>query len=244
MQKRPAILLIIILSGFISFLSCAQTTPPPSLSSADSLYAAKQYTQAFEIYKSLYESGLYSSAMLLKMAHIQEGLNHLGESLFYLNLYILASDDQQALKKMEELAKKNNLSGYETTESTRIFSWLKENYLTVALMLTAAAVLLIAVMFYLKVKAREKPFFSAIGLVLVLVVLFLHVNFSKKDTLGIVDHAATYLMSDPSSASSVVAIIGEGHQLRIEGRKDVWVKVRWKEKDAWVKESQLRAIHL
>ena len=42
--------------------------------------------------------------MLLKMAYIQEGLNHVGQALYYLNLYYLASKDKSVLGKMEELA--------------------------------------------------------------------------------------------------------------------------------------------
>src|SRR6185436_7100842 len=134
MQKRPAILF------FIIFLSLglparalpdyAETASPDNadasaivLAKADSLYSSKQYTQALDFYQLLHKSGQYTPAMLLKVAHIQEGLGRLGESLYYLNLYFLATDDQQALKKMEELAKKNNLEGYETSETTHFLAW-------------------------------------------------------------------------------------------------------------------------
>ena len=89
------------------------------LKKGDSLYSGRKYTQAFEVYQSLHAGGQYSPTMLLKMAYIQEGLGHLGESMYYLNLYFLATDDAQALKKMEELAQKNNLEGYETDEDRK-----------------------------------------------------------------------------------------------------------------------------
>ncbi len=265
MQKRVSFLFIIIASISISANTIAVAQPnyaetassgladvdqsnsdlsTKALISADSLYAAKQYTQAFELYQSLYKSGHYSPAMLLKMAHIQEGLNHLGESLFYLNIYFLASDDHQALKKMEELAKKNNLEGYETSETTKIFMWLQEEYTTLALAIASMALFLLALMYYQHTKSQVKPSLTGILLVTVLAILFVHINFSKKESRGIVADSQTYLMSGPSAGASVVAIIGEGHQLEIEGKKDVWLHVRWKEKDAWIRETRLRAITL
>src|SRR5436190_19381321 len=109
MQKRVCKIVLLILCA--SAYACAQTSP--LLPKGDSLFSAKQYTQAFEHYQTLHASGRYSPNMFLRMAYIQEGLGHLGESMYYLNLYFLASDDTQALNKMEELAEKNNLEGYQ-----------------------------------------------------------------------------------------------------------------------------------
>ncbi len=263
MQKRFALLLVII-TNTMSISSAvalpeedaAMKADVPSevlsmgvqssgvLTKADSLYAARQYTQAFDLYNTLYDHGLYSSAMLLKMAHIQEGLNHLGESLFYLNIYFLASDDHQALKKMEELAKKNNLEGYETSETTKIMAWFQEQYTSLTLAIASMATFLFAWMFYQFKKKHVKLFYLVTLLLAVLSILFAHVNFSKKYSRGIVADAQTYLMSGPSGGASVIAIIGEGHQLEIEGKKDVWLRVRWREHDAWIRENKVRTIQL
>lgn len=215
-----------------------------ALAKADSLYTAKQYTQAFELYMTLRERGQYAPAMLLKMAHIQEGLDHLGESLYYLDLYFLASDDTQALKKMEELAKKNNLEGYETSESTHLLAWLQGQYVTIARILSSVGLFLLAVMYYLRVKKNLKPSFAGLAMVCTMTLLFIHINFSKTPERGIVARPQTYLMSGPSAGASVVAIIGEGHQLEITGKKDVWLKVRWKEDEVFVKENLVKPVRL
>ncbi|MBK7650109.1 MAG: hypothetical protein IPJ20_04215 [Flammeovirgaceae bacterium] len=55
----------------------------------------------------LYESGRYTPAMLLKMAYIQEGLGRISQSIYYLQLYYKATNDEQALSKIEELATKH-----------------------------------------------------------------------------------------------------------------------------------------
>lgn len=242
MQKWLYKILFIVSLAFAQ-ATIAQTVPFVLLK-GDSLYAAKQYTQAFEHYKALYSGGRYSSSMLLKMAYIQEGLGHLGESLYYLNLYFLASDDAQALKKMEELAKKNNLEGYEASETIKLLAWLQEQYSTIAYVIAAASVFLLALMFYQRTKMQTRPSLAGIGLAVTLAMLFFHINFNLKSERGIVAQSQTYLMSGPSAGSSLVAIIGEGHQLEIKGRQDVWLRVSWKQKEVFVKEFLVRPVHL
>ncbi|MEJ0057081.1 MAG: hypothetical protein WDN75_16345 [Bacteroidota bacterium] len=242
MQKRVCKILVFISLTIASNLLAAPTSKV--LTAADSLYNKKQYTQAFDLYKTLFAEDKYSPAMLLRMAYIQEGLGHLGESLYYLNLYFLSSDDRQALRKMEELAEKNNLEGYQTDETTHALAWLQEHYNTIAWTFASIAIFLLALIYYQLVKTTFKPTLTTIGLVVILAFLFIHINFSTKAERGIVAVAPTYLMSGPSAGASVVAVIGEGHQLPITGKKDVWLRVEWKEREVFVKEFLVREIRL
>src|SRR5690349_2721164 len=97
----------------LSPLALGQPTNNPLLQRADSLFQQKRYTQSFEIYNTLFQSHRYSPAMLLKMAYVQEGLNRISQSAYYLNLYYLATQDESALTKLGELADKYRLEGYE-----------------------------------------------------------------------------------------------------------------------------------
>ena len=118
------------------------------LSNADSLYLKKQYTQSFELYQSLYTDGRYSPAMLLKMAYIQEGLGHVSLSLYYLNLYYLASGDSQVLNKLQELASKNKLEGYEYSEmNQKIMFTLKKYSLHISGMLAVIVIFLLTIIY-------------------------------------------------------------------------------------------------
>lgn len=225
-------------------VSAVASAEAEALAKADALYAAKQYTQAFEFYRALEQDGHYTPAMLLKMAHIQEGLHHLGESLYYLNLYYLASDDAQALKKMEELATKNKLEGYETDESSSLLAWLQSQYFNIALALASTGVFLLALAWYLRTRKKMNPTLAGIALVVAMSLLFADVNFNKAPLRGIVAVPQTYLMNGPSAGASVVAIIGEGHQLQIMGKKDVWLKVQWKEQEVYVRGNLVRVVRL
>src|SRR5277367_2596703 len=115
--------IVITLSLFFSVVPIH--AQPQKIKTADSLFRVKQYTQSMELYQSLFIEKKYTSAMLLKMAFIQEGLGKIGPTLYYLKLYYLASDDEQALHKMEELAGKFKLNGYSFSEEDRLQRWVR-----------------------------------------------------------------------------------------------------------------------
>lgn len=252
---RPFLTVILLIGAVLAFgqgpkkdatgiATGKEGTSTVALAKADSLFAARQYTQAFEYYYAIRQQGSWSPAMLLKMAYIQEGLGRLGESMYYLNLYTLASHDPQAVKKMEELAEKNRLEGYEEDPMGPIHTTLREYYLPLAGVLVAVSILLLAMMTD-QYRRKQKPSLALAGtLILFLAALFTHVYFSRATNRAIVTRANTYLMTGPSAGSSVVEIIGEGHQLRILDKKDVWLKVAWKEKEVYVRDFLARPVQL
>lgn len=224
--------------------SASLTSGAAQLQKADSLFSSRQYTQAFDLYLSLHQQHLGSPAMFLKMAYIQEGLGHLGGSLFYLNLYSQASHDPQATQKMSELAEKNKLQGYEEDPFEVIARPLREYYASIAVLLTALALLAVALQVNC-VRQHQRPSpWLAVLLLLILSGLFTHVQYSRQSHLAIVTHPGTYLMNGPSSAASVIEIIGEGHQLRVQQQQDVWLKVKWRDGDAYVRDFLVRKVEL
>jgi tetratricopeptide (TPR) repeat protein len=235
---------ILLLSGAIfSYQFALADYVPAQLTRGDSLFAKKQYTQSFELYESLLQSGRYSPAMLLKMAYIQEGLGSIGLSLYYLNLYYLASGDEQTLTKMEELAEKNSLEGYEHTETARILFLIKKynQYVSAAL---ASLVLLLVGVHYKRKRNESRTLATAIPVVVVILLLAIQVNISIDSPTAIVTNSNTYLMSGPSAGANVVKLIKEGHKLKIKDKKDVWLKVEWLDKDVYIKEQNVLPVTL
>ena len=231
------------LIGFI-FINAPAQSHPTELKKADSLFQAKQYTQSFEHYSSLLKEKHYSPAMLLKMAYSQEGLGHTSMSLYYLNLYYMASHDEQALTKMEEIASKNRLEGYQLSDFSNLFTLLQRHSFQITMFLLSLILFFFALMFYQKIKQQKKPLGPAIAVVFFLALLYVHNHAGDYLKVGIVSESSTYLMSGPSAGSSVIDIISEGHQLKILGQNDVWIKVSWKDKEAFIKESSLLPVSL
>ncbi|MCW5910096.1 MAG: hypothetical protein KIT62_03425 [Cyclobacteriaceae bacterium] len=218
-------------------------TPFELLQKADSLYAKKQFTQSFEIYQRIHSSGQYSSAMLLKMAFIQEGLNKPGLALYYLNLYYLANGDAQTLVKMEELAAKNNLPGYEYSQVAHARELITRYRPHAALAIASVILLLVAVSVY-QSRAGTRPVVAGILTLLGLVFLGVLVNFSSPGRTAIITGNNTFVMNGPSAGASVVGLLNEGSKVQITGTKDVWLKVSWADRDAYIKQAQVMEVKL
>ncbi|MCX8489460.1 MAG: hypothetical protein ORN54_00145 [Cyclobacteriaceae bacterium] len=238
MQTRTSIIITVLL---FSFSTLAQE--PAKLKAADSLFRAKQYTQSYSLYDSILSKKSYSAAMLLKMAFIQEGLNHTGLCLYYLTLYQKTSDDHQAAAKMEELAEKNRLEGYRPNELSSVYHFFEKNNCSIAQVFSALIILSFSIAIFQKKKKNslKVPVFMV---VLFSVCLFATLNWTSSPEMAIVSHNRTYLMGDPSAGASVIEIIGEGHRMTILEKKDVWLRVKWRDKDVYVKENNLLPIVL
>jgi hypothetical protein len=259
MQKpaRFLLFLVLVLSSLTTALGQASTSfrqaqdkplsltmAPVRLSTGDSLFSALQYTQAFDQYLAIHKSGQWTPAMFLKMAYIQEALGHLGESLYYLNLYALASHDPQADVKMAELAEKHRLEGYAEQPSDALLIILRSNYLPIAALLGALSLLALAIAFNRARKNRTPSWGLALLTALLLSALVTHVQLTPESGKAIVTRGQTYLMSGPSGGASVVDIVGEGHLVRIMSLHDAWLKVEWKEGEAYVRDFLVKRVQL
>jgi len=210
---------------------------------ADSLFKVKQYTQSLEIYEEVLTAKQYSPSMLLKMAYIQEGLGKVSKSLYYLNLYYQKTGDEQALVKIQELAAKNRLQGYENPDSEKFYYHVNKYSNLISLMLASIALFTLVWMF-MQIRKNRKPIGAFVIQMILMVLLAVNVNFPLTATSVLISSSNTYLMSGPSAGASVIAVVSEGHKLRILNKKDVWLEVQWFDKPAYVKESRVTPITL
>ncbi len=242
MQRRVIKILIILAISF--FGSCELSLAQVStyrLKQADSLFQIKQYVQSLEQYQTILLQKQYTNSMFLKMAFIQEGLGHIGSALYYLNLYYISSHDQSVSDKMEELAAKYNLTGYEYTDRHKVYSWYQEYRIYLSFAFTALAIFLLSVVIFLK-QSKRSVILTSVFLTVVLAGFLLHVNMGKTLSSGIISDNHTYIMSGPSSGADVVTVIDEGHRFDVIGKTDVWLKIKWNGEIAFVKENNLRLL--
>lgn len=213
------------------------------LAYADSLFKVKQYTQSLEIYEEVLAAKQYSPSMLLKMAFIQEGLGKASKSLYYLNVYYLATGDDQALVKMNELATKNSLQGYENQDSDHFYYLVNKYEYLISLLLASAALFAMA-WIYTQKKIGRKPIPAVVTFMIFLVLLAVNVNFPLRDSTVMITSSKTYLMSGPSAGANVIGVVDEGHKLRRLNKKDVWLEVQWFDQPVYVKENRVTPITL
>lgn len=216
----------------------------PMLVRADSLFSQKRYIQSLELYQKLFESHRYTPAMLLRMAYVEEGLNNVSRAAYYLNLYYLATQDQDVLKKLEELATKNRLEGYATGDADRFVSFYltHRNRITAGLLGLALLVFVVAVV--QRLRFRNRPVGEFIVLAVVTTLFVLHVSREALWEKAIISKSNTYLMNGPSAGASVMAIVRDGHRVEVLGTKDVWTKVKLGESEGYVRTSSLLPVKL
>lgn len=238
---------ILLLGVITTFYSCntalAQTTGY-RLKTADSLFVGKRYTQSFELYESILKQHEYTPAMLLKMAYIQEGLDHVGQAMYYLNLYYIASRDKTALDKMEELATKYNLTGYKNTDADRFLSFYHDHYMKISIGLSALLIFMLSSMFYVRIRLKRAPIPALILLIIFVGAFSYHLYVGDKVASAIITSPHAYLMEGPSAGASVIQVVGDGNRVEVLGRKDVWMKIRWDNVTGYVKENSLQEIEL
>jgi hypothetical protein len=239
--KNLSIVIFITLCFPLSLAGQQNKSP---LTRADSLFQQKRFTQSFELYRSIFEQHQYTPAMLLKMAYIEEGLNRIAYSAYYLNLYYLATQDDAAQVKLDELSQKYRLEGYETGETDRLFILYRQHEAKVTLALIALILFLFTFISVQRLR-YQKQAHTTWGLLIVVSLLFLaHLNFGAGQTKAIITKNNTYIMTGPSAGASVIAVVRDGHRVNIKGKKDVWVKVEWGDATGYIKETNVLPITL
>jgi len=243
-QKRVSKIVPIIAAFALSSLFANAQVFDYRLKMADSLYAKKQYTQSLDLYREIFLQHTYSPAMLLRMSYIEEGLGQNPMALYYINLYYEITHDQSALSKMEDMATRYNLTGYELNKNDYTLAIIAENKTAIITALGAICVVLLSLMIYTLKRKKIKPFISFSFFILTVILLLAFTNRDLSPPNGITHNAPAYLMSGPSPGSRVIGIISEGHRLPITGRHDVWVKVKWRDGYAYLKQNQVLEVKL
>lgn len=241
-QTRILKILLLIAVTFSAHNAFAQLFSR-QLAYADSLFKVKQYTQSMSVYEEVLAARQYSPSMLLKMAYIEEGLGKISKSLYYLNLYYLATGDDQTLVKMQELANKNRLEGYQHPESDQFYYYMNKYGYLISLTLTSFSLFALAWL-YVQKKRSKNPIGAVVMLMIFLVLLAVNVNFPLRDSTVMITTGRTYLMSGPSAGANVIGVVNEGHKLRMLNKKDVWIEVQWFDQPVYVKENRVTSIAL
>ena len=243
MQRQLLKILIILLPLISAAPAAFSQVSSFRLKQADSLYQAKRYTQSLEHYQAILAQKQFTPAMLLRMAYIEEGLNRVGQALYYLNLYYIVSNDKSVLDKMEELAAKFSLEGYKSSDSDRALSFYNNYKLPISAVLAVTSIFFLSLLIYKRRKGR-RSMATVVFLFTSVIALAVQFNIGDQIASGIIGEPNTYLMEGPSAGASVVSVINEGHRLEIIGKVDVWYKVKWDGNTVFVRDHNLLPVGL
>ena len=226
----------VLFSCFFSLLNAQND----KLLSADSLFFQQKYTEAYKQYELLFESDQASSSMLLKMAFIQDGLGNYTEALFFLDKYYQSSADRNVVAKIEELAKANDLAGYNYDDG-EYFEALLSKYQVHFSLLLFSIMLMLLVYMVRKSKESERPVAAGIIQIVVGICLIMVINF-KTASEAILVTDQTLLRTGPSAGAEPIEMLPKGHKVKVVDRDDVWTQIVWDGREVYVRSGKLRAI--
>lgn len=244
MQTLQAKIFLFFAAYLLTFISYGINPElQTSISQADSLFSNKKYTESYLIYDSIFfEKKHYSPQMLMKMAFVKEGIGEYEKALYYLNYLYFWHPDQRIADKMSNMAEKHNLDGYESSDLDLAFQ-LFTNYKTNISysIITLLSLLLIGLLFiHFKYNNISYPLIALI-IVFSGVLLYLN-NFNPFDQKAIIKQNNSLVMSDASSASTLLETQQKGNRISILAEKDNWYLIEIEDTSGYIKKNQLDII--
>lgn len=238
------IILLFLVLVFTSSITALGQVFLRDIEVADSLFKEKKFTESFDIYKAIHETGEHASpAMLLKMAYIREGLGDEAGALFYLNSYYLQTTNDKVFEKMEQLADENNLNGYEYSDQDWFFNIYYQYQYHILFSLLVVGLSQCTLVVYKKIVKIKKSYTVGFGLLFVIVIIFIAVNFGAEYNQGILVKNNSYIMSAPSASADVLDVSKAGHRVQILGTEDVWLKIQWGNQIGYIKDIYVRQLN-
>lgn len=217
-----------VLVGLVSVTACAQTALTDSIRRADSLFAQGDQRNAARLYEmALADGHTATDAMLLKLASAYEQQNDVPRQLYYLDVYFERHPDDAVLRRMNEIARSNNLSGYETDDLNYFYLFYRKYgiYFLLFLMIPAGYVFTVLLLKLLRKEAIPRRQKWIVFVYLIMLLIF--TNLPEGVQSGITSQDRVLLRTDPSAAAPIVDVIGRGHKVNILGTKDIYLRVLW-----------------
>lgn len=213
------------------------------LKSADSLFAMAKYTEAEILYKKNFQNNEKNNPnLLLKLAFLSEKRNNYTSCLYYLSKLALTKPSRSLFEKMDNLAKEQNLTGYEFDDYNYFIIFYRRygEYIPILLLTLGAYIVFIMV---IKTKRHESILWihKASTLVYLLIILAM-INAPSLYRTAVIANDNTFLREEPSSASGVVEVVKKGHKLTLFGSVDHWNRVIWNNKIVYIRKNDLLSI--
>ena len=213
-----------------------------ALGKADALFTQKKYTESLNHYEQVLAEGMATPQMLLKMAYIKEGLEEYPDALYYLTEYYNLTHNRQVLTKINEIAAKQGLLGYELTDADFVKSWYQLHSGTIFIVLMTILFLLFLLQAYKVWKGREFSSATATWQVVFAIILVAGINYPVEKQEAIISEPSTYLMKGPSAGAPLQEMISNGHKVKVLDEGEVWTKIEWRDTEVYVRSSSIKRL--
>ena len=223
------LLILRLFLGLLAVSPAAWAGVQDTLRQADSLFTAGHQAGAAQLYEIAIANGhTATDPMLLKLASAYEQQSDVPHLLYYLQVYFDRHPDDAVLRKMNEIARANNLNGYETDDLNYFYLFYRKYGIYVLLFLLIPGGYVFSVLMLKLVRKQPVDRRQKWVMLLYLVLLLLFVNLPEGVQSGITSRDRVLLRTDPSAAAPVSEVIGRGHKVNILGSKDIYLRVLWR----------------
>ena len=209
--------------------------PADSLRLADSLFAQGQYAAAVPPYRAqVWQRQQVSPRLLLRMAYAQHQLGRYAAEVLYLNLAQAQQPRLSTWRQLVALGQRQRLVGYPGTwqqelrvQAARYYYPGLQGLLSGAVVLTSGLVL--------RRRRTGRGAWLALGAYLLGTGAYLVLL--RPGPVGIVTTAGAALMAGPGAGAAWLSTAAPGDRLPVLGRQDIWLRVRWQEREAYLRSS-------
>ena len=211
---------------------------PAALQLADSLFTEGQYAASVPVYKQqVWQQRRASPELLLKMAYAQQQLGHYPAALLYLSLAQAREPRVRTWRQLATLAAQHRLMGYPLTWQQELRVQAQRYYYPgLQLLLGGALVSAIWLLW------RRSPRGAWVGYAVYLGALGAYLYFLRPKPVGLVARTGTALMAGPSAGARWLSTAAIGDRLPVLGRQDIWYRVQWQQRVAYVREADLLVV--
>jgi tetratricopeptide (TPR) repeat protein len=214
-----------------SKISAATSTARPQM--ADSLFEQGQYAAVLPLYRAqIWQHRQLSPKLLLRLAYAEHQEGHYAAEMLYLNMALARQPRLGTWHQLVALAQRQRLVGYPATWQQDMRIQVQRYYYLVLQGLLSLAVLL-AVGLLLRRGRTRRSGWTGYGVYLVVVGAYLWLL--HPIPTGIVARPGTALMAGPGAGAAWLSTAAPGDRLLVLGRQDIWLRVRWQERIAYVR---------
>ena len=240
MNKMPNYLIKILLLFFLILFEAIDIKAQNEIAQkGDSLFSAKQYSEAAKIYELIFaDKSVNKENLNLKLAFIYENMADYPRTLYYLSNYYNLKPSDEVFEKMNKIALENKFMGFERNDVNFILM-LYQQYFVIILYLLISIGVIILFIFYRKKQANvriNKKHLWIMGLFLVILLVLINVPNSYKS--AIVNQKA-YLRGLPSGGAPITGQISEGNKINIFGQQDIWLRTLHNNKVSFVNKNDV-----
>jgi hypothetical protein len=200
---------------------------------ADSLFDQGQYAAVLPLYRAqIWQQRQLSPQLLLRLAYAEHQEGHYAAEMLYLNMALARQPRLSTWRQLVALAQRQRLVGYPATWQQDVRVQVQRYYYPVLQGLLSLAVLLaVGLLLRRRRTGRSGWVFYSFYLLAVGAYLWL----LQPVPTGVIARPGTALMAGPGAGAAWLSTAAPGDRLLVLGRQDIWLRVRWQERVAYVR---------